>query len=241
MFACALDGATALSRAGRPADYKTLDEAEEGAMDLSTLYEAVLGGEVEEAVKSAKAAVQGGVTGDVILKQALLPAMDEVGKRFENGEYFLPEMLAAGLAMKSCMAELAPHLAKAANVKPLGKVVLGTVQGDVHDIGKNLVGLMLQGAGFEVTDLGTDVPRAKFVEAAAKADIVGLSGLVSTTIPEMAHVIKALQDAGMRDKVKIMVGGAPVTQEFADSIGADGYSKDAASAARKAKHLLGLD
>jgi len=210
-------------------------------MDLSTLYEAVLGGEVEEAVQRAKEAVQSGVTADVILKQALLPAMDEVGKRFENGEYFLPEMLAAGLAMKSCMAEMAPDLAKRANVKPLGNVVLGTVQGDVHDIGKNLVGLMLQGAGFAVTDLGIDVPRAKFVEAAAKADIVGLSGLVSTTIPEMAHVIKALKDAGVRDKVKVMVGGAPVTQEFADSIGADGYSRDAAAAARKAKQLLGLN
>jgi len=210
-------------------------------MDLSTLYQAVLGGEVDEAVEKAKEAVQSGATADVILKQALLPAMDEVGRLFENGEYFLPEMLAAGLAMKNCMAELAPHLAQAANVKPLGKVVLGTVQGDVHDIGKNLVGLMLQGAGFEVTDLGIDVPRARFVEAATQADILGLSGLVSTTIPEMAHVIKALQDAGVRDKVKLMVGGAPVTQEFADSIGADGYAKDAAAAARKAKQLLGLE
>ena len=210
-------------------------------MDLSTLYEAVLGGEVEEAVERAKAAVQSGVTADVVLKQALLPAMDEVGRRFENGEYFLPEMLAAGLAMKSCMAALAPDLAKRKTVKPLGKVVLGTVQGDVHDIGKNLVGLMLQGAGFEVADLGTDVPRAKFVEAAANADILGLSGLVSTTIPEMAHVIKALQDAGVRDKVKVMVGGAPVTQEFADSIGADGYGRDAAVAVRKAKQLLGVE
>ena len=141
--------------------------------------------------------------------------------------------------MKSALQVLAPQLAKRDDVAPLGRVVLGTVKGDIHDIGKNLVGLMLEGAGFEVTDLGIDVARERFLEEAPTADIIGLSGLVSTTIPEMANVITALKEAGLRDQVKVMVGGAPVTQEFADRIGADGYAKDAAAAARTAKQLLG--
>jgi corrinoid protein of di/trimethylamine methyltransferase len=210
-------------------------------MDLSSVYDAVLEGEVDAAVGKTKAALQAGAAPDSILNEALIPAMDKVGKLFEAGEYFLPEMLASGLAMKSCMSELAPELAKREDIQPVGNVVLGTVKGDVHDIGKNLVGVMLEGAGFHVIDLGIDVPREKFVDSVGNADILGLSGLVSTTIPEMGKVIKALAEAGVRDKVKVMVGGAPVTQEFADSIGADGFAKDAASAARKAKQLLGVE
>jgi 5-methyltetrahydrofolate--homocysteine methyltransferase len=210
-------------------------------MDLETLYKAVINGKVDAAVAETQKALQAGAAAQVILNESLLPAMQEVGRLFELGEYFLPEMLAGGLAMKSCLAELAPELAEQKDAKPKGRVVLGTVKGDVHDIGKNLVGLMMEGAGFEVTDLGIDVGREKFVEAARGADIVGLSGLVSTTIPEMGHVIKALEEAGLRDQVKVMVGGAPVTQDFADEIGADGYSADAAGAARKAKELLGVE
>lgn len=210
-------------------------------MELTTLYDLVVQGEVDSAVEATKEALQDGKEPRAILNEALVPAMEEVGQLFESGEYFLPEMLGSGLAMKSCMNELAPELAKGEAVEPLGRVVLGTVKGDVHDIGKNLVGVFLEGAGFQVVDLGIDVPRDKFVAAADEADLLGLSGMVSTTIPEMGSVIKALQQAGKRDKVMVMVGGAPVTQEFADSIGADGYARDAAMAARKAKELLGIE
>jgi 5-methyltetrahydrofolate--homocysteine methyltransferase len=210
-------------------------------MELETLYDLVVQGQVDGAVEAARAALEDGKEPGAILNEALVPAMDKVGQLFESGEYFLPEMLASGLAMKSCMNELAPELAKRGDVKPLGRVALGTVKGDVHDIGKNLVGVMLEGAGFEIEDLGFDVPREKFVAAAEEADILGLSGMVSTTIPEMGNVIKALQKAGTRDKVMVMVGGAPVSQEFADSIGADGYARDAAMAVRKAKELLGVE
>lgn len=210
-------------------------------MELTTLYDLVVQGEVDSAVEATKEALQDGKEPRAILNEALVPAMEEVGQLFESGEYFLPEMLASGLAMKSCMNELAPELAKGEAVEPLGRVVLGTVKGDVHDIGKNLVGVLLEGAGFQVVDLGIDVPRDKFVAAADEADLLGLSGMVSTTIPEMGSVIKALQQAGKRDKVMVMVGGAPVTQKFADSIGADGYARDAAMAARKAKELLGIE
>ena len=207
-------------------------------MDLDVLYNAVLEGDVEAAQANTEAALAAGIAPQAALNDALLPAMKEVGRLFEAGEYFLPEMLASGLAMKSCMARLAPGLVKEGQSTTKGRVVLGTVKGDVHDIGKNLVGLMLEGAGFQVTDLGIDVPRAKFVEAAHQADIIGLSGMVSTTIPEMGNVIKALSEANLRDSVKVMVGGAPVTQEFADQVGADGFSKDAAAAVRRAEELM---
>jgi len=212
---------------------------EEMQVELKPIYDAVIDGDMDAAVAETKSAVDAGASAAAVLHEALLPAMQEVGRRFEEGEYFLPEMLAGGLSMKSALQVIAPQLARRDDVAPLGRVVLGTVKGDIHDIGKNLVGLMLEGAGFEVTDLGTDVPRERFLEAAASADIIGLSGLVSTTIPEMASVISALKEAGLRDQVKVMVGGAPVTQEFADRVGADGYAKDAAAAARKAKQLLG--
>jgi 5-methyltetrahydrofolate--homocysteine methyltransferase len=164
--------------------------------------------------------------------------MVEVGEMYEKGEVYVPEMLVAAHAMKAGMEILRPELVKA-GVEPLGRVALGTVQGDIHDIGKNLVSMMLEGAGFEVEDLGTDVPPERFVEAAQTGvDLLGMSGLLTTTIPAMPVVIHALEEAGVRDQIKIMVGGAPVTEAFQQEIGADGYASDAASAVRVAKALL---
>jgi 5-methyltetrahydrofolate--homocysteine methyltransferase len=175
----------------------------------------------------------------VILNEGLIPAMGEVGCRFEAGEYYLPEMLVSAQAMKASLNLLRPLLVER-KVEPMGRVVVGTVQGDLHDIGKNLVSMMLEGAGFEVVDLGVDVPPGKFVEAARGAQVIGLSALLTTTMPTMGRVIPALKEAGVRDQVKVIVGGAPVTQAFADQIGADGYGPDASSAVRKVKELLGL-
>ena len=211
----------------------------EATMDINTLYNTVLEGEVARAEADTVAALERGLTAQDVLDEALVPAMREVGRLFENGEYFLPEMLAAGLAMKSCMKVLGPALAARGETDPKARIVLGTVKGDVHDIGKNIVGVMLEGSGFSVTDLGVDVSRERFVAAAEDADIIGLSALVSTTIPEMRCVIEALKNNGLRDRIKVMVGGAPVTERFAQEIGADGYAKDAASAVRVAEELIG--
>jgi 5-methyltetrahydrofolate--homocysteine methyltransferase len=162
-----------------------------------------------------------------------------VGEKFKNGEYFVPEVLVAARAMKAAMELLRPLLA-ASDVEPIGTVVIGTVRGDLHDIGKNLVAMMLEGAGFRVVDLGVDVPAEKFIEAAREhnAEIVGMSALLTTTMTYMPEVIKALEAEGIRNRVKVIVGGAPVTQEWADQIGADGYAPDAASAVDKCKELL---
>jgi 5-methyltetrahydrofolate--homocysteine methyltransferase len=165
--------------------------------------------------------------------------MKEVGRRFEEGDYYVPEMLIAACAMQAALSLLKPRLMES-NVKSAGKVAIGTVKGDLHDIGKNLVALMLEGAGFEVSDLGVDVPPEKFVEVISAGDvnIVALSALLTTTMPNMKTVIEAIQQAGLRDKVKIIIGGAPVTQEFANQIGADGFSADASSVPRLAQSLL---
>ncbi|MFN2274637.1 MAG: corrinoid protein, partial [Anaerolineales bacterium] len=172
------------------------------------------------------------------LNLALVPPMVEIGNLYEQGEVYVPEMLIAAHAMKAGMQVLRPELVKA-GVKPLGRVVIGTVQGDIHDIGKNLVAMLLEGAGFEITDLGVDNSPDEFVAAVkAGAHILGMSGLLTTTIPSMPRTIQALKEAGLREKVKVIVGGAPVTQEFADEIGADGYAPDAASAVRLAKSLI---
>jgi 5-methyltetrahydrofolate--homocysteine methyltransferase len=208
-------------------------------MDLDTLYSAVIDGDAGAAVAETQRALEADVPVEVILKEGLIPAMEEVGRRFEEYEYFLPEMLASAQAMKASLVLLQPLLA-ARDVKPIGRAVLGTVQGDMHDIGKNLVGMMLEGGGFEIVDLGADVPAEKFVEAAAGTQVIGLSALLTTTMPVMGQVIQALEEAGVRDQVKVIVGGAPVTQAFADQIGADGYGPDASSAVRKAKELLDL-
>jgi 5-methyltetrahydrofolate--homocysteine methyltransferase len=207
-------------------------------MDLNEVYEAVLNGDREGAAAAVGAATEAGASAVEILNKGLLPAMAEVGRRFEAQEYFVPEMLVSARAMQTGLTLLRPALAKA-GAKPLGKVILGTVQGDLHDIGKNLVAMMLEGAGFEVLDLGVDVPAQRFVAAARDGgDVLALSALLTTTMPQMKVVIGALEEAGLRSKLKLIVGGAPVTQGYADSIGADGYAPDASSAARMTGRLL---
>lgn len=208
-------------------------------MDLDRLSNAVIDGDAQTAEAETQSALEAGVLAEVILKEGLTPTMEEVGRRFEDGDFFLPEMLASAEAMKACLGPLRPLLAER-DVEPVGRVVLGTVQGDIHDIGKNIVGMMMEGAGFEIVDLGTDVPPEKFVETVPDAQIIGLSALLTTTMPQMSQVIEALEEAGVRDQVKVMVGGAPVTEAFAAQIRADGYGPDASSAVRKAKELLNL-
>jgi 5-methyltetrahydrofolate--homocysteine methyltransferase len=210
-------------------------------MDINSIYEAVVRGDRNAVETDVKKAVEEGTAPDLILNEGLIKAMDEVGKRFESGDFFVPEMLIAARAMKAGVAILRPLLVTS-GVKPLGKVVIGTIAGDLHDIGKNLVGLMLEGTGFEVIDVGTDVSSERFIEAVRneKPDLLGLSALLTTTMSGMTEVIKKLNENNLRENLKVFIGGAPVTQTFADQIGADGYADDAASASRKAKELLGL-
>jgi 5-methyltetrahydrofolate--homocysteine methyltransferase len=210
-------------------------------MDMNTIYEAVVKGDMAAVENGVKAAIDEGTGPGVVLNEGLIKAMDEVGTRFEAGEFFVPEMLIAARAMKAGIAILRPLLAES-GIEPVGKMVIGTVSGDLHDIGKNLVGLMMEGAGFEVIDVGTDVSADAFVEAVKKEQphLIGLSALLTTTMPGATEVIQKLNAANLRDSVKVMIGGAPVTQAFADQIGADGYASDAASASKKAKELLGL-
>lgn len=207
-------------------------------MNVEKIREAVIDGDVTATSDLTREALDAGLDADTILKEGLIEAMTVVGDLFEKQEYFIPEMLASAMAMKGALTHLRPLLA-AADIASKGRIVIGTVKGDLHDIGKNLVSMMLEGAGFEVVDLGADVPAEKFVENAANADIIGLSALLTTTMPQMRNVIDAIVASGLRDKVKIMVGGAPVTQEYADEIGADAYSLDASAAVREAKALMG--
>jgi 5-methyltetrahydrofolate--homocysteine methyltransferase len=208
---------------------------------MEEITQAVLKGNAAGAEAGVRAALKNGARPAVILKDGLIAAMEEVGRRFEAGEYFVPEMLVAARAMKAGIAVLKPALVET-GVKPLGKVMLGTVGGDLHDIGKYLVGLMMEGAGFEVIDVGADVAAHAFVEAVRKErpHILGMSALLTTTMPNAEATIQALKQAGLRETVKVLVGGAPITQDYADEIGADGYAPDAPSAAQKAKALLGL-
>lgn len=210
-------------------------------MSLDTIYDAVLDGKAPAAKAETEAALEEGIPADEILHNACIPAMDEVGRLFELGEKYVPEMLMAARAMQFALDVLEPHMAQV-EITSTGKVVIGTVGGDLHDIGKNLVGMMLQGAGFEIIDLGTDVAPEKFVEAVQenKPDIVGMSALLTTTMASITATIEALTEAGVRDNVKILVGGAPITQDFATAIGADGYAADAGSASRVAKSLMGI-
>jgi len=210
-------------------------------MDLDTIYDAVLDGDAKGAAAAVEAALAAGESPQAILNDACIPAMAEVGALFEEGEKFVPEMLISARAMAAAMTILRPLLV-AAGVKNVGKVVLGTVHGDLHDIGKNLVGMMLEGAGFEVIDLGTDVPPQKFVDAVKQhqPDIVGMSALLTTTTKSMPLTLSALAEAGVRDQVKVIIGGAPITDDFAKKIGADGFAADAGSAARAARALMGL-
>jgi len=205
---------------------------------LKPIYDAVLDGNAPSAHSGVKAALDAGVPAEVILKESLISAMAEVGRLFEENEYFVPEMLVSARAMQSGLTLLKPLLAES-GAEPAGRVVIGTVKGDLHDIGKNLVAMMLEGAGFEVIDLGTDVSPEKFVKAVVdnKASIIGMSALLTTTMPSMGGTIKALEEAGIRDQVKVMIGGAPVTDGFAKQVGADGYSPDASSAVRLARSL----
>lgn len=205
-----------------------------------TIYEGILKGNMQAVEEATKAALADGLSGAELLNESMIPAMAEVGRLFEANEYYVPEMLIAARAMKAGMAILRPELVKE-KVEPLGKVVLGTVKGDLHDIGKNLVSIMVEGAGFEVIDLGVDVSPDVFVDTAREqsADIVGLSALLTTTMPSMKTTIDAFEEAGMRGEVKVIIGGAPLTQKYADEIGADGYARDAAAAANLVKKLTG--
>jgi 5-methyltetrahydrofolate--homocysteine methyltransferase len=202
---------------------------------LDTLFNAILEGDLEAAVTGVNQAIEAGEDPSVILSEGMIGAMAKVGQLYEDMEYFIPDMLVSARAMKGSLAVLKPYLVEQ-DVKPVGKVVIGTVKGDLHDIGKNLVSIMLSGAGFEVVDLGTDVPPAKFVSAVRKHEphFLGISALLTTTMLGIETVIAALEDAELRYSVKIMIGGAPVTQEFAEKVGADLFAPDAASAAKEA-------
>ena len=208
--------------------------------NLSSLREAILIGDAPAAVAAARKALDEGVAPVDLVGQGISPAMGEVGRLFEEGEYFVPELLIAARATKEIFQILRPLLAQA-GTEPKGRVVLATVQGDLHDIGKNLVAAMLEGGGFEVTDLGVDVPPEKFIAAIQDkhAHMVGLSALLTTTLPAMKTTIEAFRTAGIRDHVKVMVGGAPVTKGYADSIGADGYGENAAASVDLARRLVG--
>jgi len=205
--------------------------------DLKALADAVINGDQNTALELTKAALAEGTAAKDVLDNGLIAGMDIVGARFKKNEVYIPEVLIAARAMKTAMGVLEPELVKA-GVEPVGKLLIGTVQGDLHDIGKNLVSMMLKGAGFDVIDLGVDVGPEKFVEQvkAANVQLVGMSALLTTTMPGMEKTIKALKDAGI--PVKIMIGGAPVTQDYANRIGADGYAPDAASAVDLAKSLV---
>ena len=207
-------------------------------MGINSIYENVIDGQASEVAAGVESALTDGVAVEKILNEGLIAAMDEVGRRFEEGDFFVPEMLIAARAMQAGMQLLKPHLADS-DVKSAGKVAIGTVKGDLHDIGKNLVAMMLEGAGFEVQDLGVDVAPETFVEVAQNgAQVIGMSALLTTTMGNMPNTIEAIKAAGLREQVKIMVGGAPVTQEYADQIGADGFASDASSAARLTRQLI---
>jgi len=205
--------------------------------DLKALADAIIKGDQNAAVEITKAALEEGTPAESVLNDGLIAGMDVIGGRFKKNEVYIPEVLIAARAMKMAMEILEPELAKA-GVKPRGKLLIGTVQGDLHDIGKNLVAMMLKGAGFEVIDLGVDIGPEKFVEQAKATGVqlVGMSALLTTTMPSIEKTVKALKEAGVL--AKVMIGGAPVTQGYADKIGADGYSPDAASAVDMAKSLV---
>lgn len=206
--------------------------------ETSRLAESVVTGNWDEAARLAAEAVQGGADPSQLISEILQPAMAVVGERFSEGEYFLPDMLMAGRAMTSALGVLEPLLGRGGPEKT-GRVVIGTVQGDVHDIGKNMVAMFLRGTGYEVVDLGVDVSPDRFIQTVREVqpDILGLSALLTTTMPSMKRVIEALAEAGLRDSVKVVVGGAPVTDHYADLIGADGYADDAGAAAALCRGL----
>ncbi|MGB9111725.1 MAG: corrinoid protein [Acidimicrobiales bacterium] len=206
---------------------------------LKTLYDETLVGNAPRVLELTEEGLSTGLAPETLLFDALIPSLEEVGARFERGDFFVPEMLIAGKAMAGALERLRPLLSQT-DAAGLGTFVMGTVKGDVHDIGKNLVNIMLEGAGFRVIDLGVQVAPERFIEAIQEhqPDIVGFSAFLTTTMPMFKANINALEKAGLRDQVIVMVGGAPVTQEYADAVGADGYASDASAAVAKAKELL---
>jgi len=207
--------------------------------DLQRLYDAILEGDAKAAAAVTQEALADNADPMEMVTKYMVPAMDEVGRRFECEDYFVPELLISARAMKAALGHIRPLLA-ASGAQPLGRVAIGTVKGDLHDIGKNLVASMLEGGGFEIIDLGADVSPEKFVEAVQQkgANIVALSALLTVTMPSMKTTIEALKSAGVRDQVKVMVGGAPVTPQYAAEIGADGYGENAISAVSMARQLV---
>jgi 5-methyltetrahydrofolate--homocysteine methyltransferase len=205
--------------------------------DLKALSDAIIKGDANTAIQITKDAIAEGTPAEKILNEGMIAGMNIIGVRFKNNEVYIPEVLIAARAMKMAMVILEPELVKA-GVQPVGKCVIGTVKGDLHDIGKNLVAMMMKGAGFDVIDLGVDVPESKFIEKikVSGAHLIGMSTLLTTTMPSMEKTIKAIREAGL--KAKVMIGGAPVTQSYADKIGADGYAADAATAVDVAKRLI---
>ncbi len=206
---------------------------------LEVIRQGIMEGDMPLTQAKVQEAIDAGVAANDILQEGLVAAMAEVGRLFEEGEYFVPEMLIAARAMKSGLALLRPLLV-AADVKPAGRVAAGTVKGDLHDIGKNLVCMMLEGAGFEIVDLGVDVSPEKFLDAVVSkgVDVIAMSALLTTTMPNMKVTVDALKEAGVRDKVRVIIGGAPVTDAYAREIGADGYAADASRAVALAKSLV---
>jgi 5-methyltetrahydrofolate--homocysteine methyltransferase len=207
-------------------------------VDVRRLYEAIINGDARTAGAVTEEALRENVDPEELLHKQVIPALDEVGRRFECNEYFVPELLISARATKAALDQIRPLLAER-GAEPAGRVVIGTVKGDLHDIGKNLVSSMLAGGGFEVYDLGVDVSPEKFVSTVQEhnANIVALSALLTTTMPFMKTTIEALEKAGLRQKVKVIVGGAPVTQQYAEKIGADGYSEDANRAVALARKM----
>lgn len=207
---------------------------------LQAIYDAVIDGDADAVGEGVGKAIEAGLNPGSILNDGMVAAMSEVGKLFEEGEFFVPEMLIAARAMQTGLALLKPQLVKA-DIKSAGKVIAGTVKGDLHDIGKNLVCMMLEGAAFEIIDLGTDVSAEKIIDAVKQhqPQVIALSALLTTTMPNMEEVIKSLNAEGVRDQVKVVIGGAPVTQDYANDIGADGYAADASRATSMVKGLVG--
>jgi 5-methyltetrahydrofolate--homocysteine methyltransferase len=210
-------------------------------VDLSLIKRRVVEGDANGATDGTREALAEKVPAETILKEALIPGMEEVGDLFARGEYYVPELLFSARAMSAAVDAMRPELVKG-GYEPAGKVVMGTVQGDLHDIGKKLVSMMLEGSGFEIVDLGADVAPERFVEAAREsgAKLVGLSTLLTTTLPAMEATVGAIRQAGLEGAVHVVVGGAPVTESYAQQIGADGYAPDASSAAALARQLVGL-
>jgi 5-methyltetrahydrofolate--homocysteine methyltransferase len=205
---------------------------------MEEIRQAVIEGQAKAVVPKVEQALAEGISADKILNEGLISAMAEVGQLFEDGEFFVPEMLIAARAMSAALGILKPQLVEQ-GVEPIGRVAIGTVKGDLHDIGKSLVAMMLEGAGFEIMDMGVDVSPEAFVEAIQNgAQIVAMSALLTTTMPNMKTTIEAIKSAGLRDDVIVLVGGAPVTEAYANEIGADGYAPDASAAVRKAKALI---